>query len=297
MNKIQAYINILLLFILLGACTEEIEMDFKTDRPQLVVDGYFTNQHQDHFVQLSVTSAFQSDQESPSVSGAVLSLTDGQNNIVLNELTELPGSYVIPSSYVGIPGNTYTLSISNVDVNGDGITETYEASNVMNPIVPIDSISLDWTTTQGQKQWQILLFTQEPEDTKEYYAFIAYLNNALITPKLSDIEYADDKFFNGNEVNGVWVQSVVEEDSDGDMTDYILQKGDWVKLEMQSINKDYYDFLLAVDEETGLQIPLFSGPPANVPTNVSNDGRGFFRVYSLTQDSIQVTEDILKRKE
>ncbi|MGQ1786485.1 MULTISPECIES: DUF4249 family protein [unclassified Saccharicrinis] len=296
MSKILYLTVIFLVISMLGSCTEEIEMDFKTDRPQLVVDGFFTDQAQEHFVKLSITSEFQRDKPSPPVSGAVVTLTDGQNEITLSELSGVQGTYVIPRYYIGVYGKTYTLNISNVDVNNDGVTEEYEASNAMNPIAPIDSIFLDWTTTQGQKQWQILLFTQEPEETKEYYAFTAYLNNELITPQLSEIEYADDKFFNGNDVNGVWVQSVVEEDNDGDLTGNFLKEGDWVKLEMQSINKDYYDFLLAVDEETGIQVPLFSGPPANVPTNVSNDGRGFFRVYSLVQDSIRVTEDILARR-
>jgi len=297
MIKNTVLLYTLIFIYTLTSCTEEIDMKFKTDRPQLVVDGFFSDQAQDHYVKLSVTAQFSSNMPNPPVSNAVVTLTDGENSITLNELPALPGTYIIPELYRGIYGNTYTLNISNVDVNNDGKKEQYAASNRLNPVSPIDSIELAWSSTQGQKQWQVLLYSKEPEQTKDYYAFALYLNDELITPKISEIEPADDKFFNGNDVKGVWVQSVVEEDNEGEVTDHVLKEGDWVKLEMQNINQDYYEFILAVDEETGIKVPLFSGPPANVPTNVSNDGRGFFRVYSLVRDSIQVTKEMLALRE
>lgn len=278
------------------SCTEEIDMKFKTGKPQLVVDGFITDQVQDHFVKLSLSADFLSNKPNPPISGARVTLSDGQHEIILNELTDMAGTYLIPKSYRGIYGQTYTLKITDVDVDGNGTSESYEASNTLNPISKIDSVGLGWSNTRGQKQWQVLLFSREPEGTQDFYAFSLYLNKELITPRISELEYAEDKFFNGNEISGVWVQSIVEEDPQGEATDHILKEGDWVKLEMQNINKSYYDFLNAVREETGLKVPLFSGPPANVPNNVSNNGRGFFRVYSLVQDSIMVTKEILEQR-
>ncbi len=287
-------IIVVLLSLSLYSCTEEIDMKFKSGKPQLVVDGFFTDQMQDHFVKLSLLAEFSSNKPNPPISGAQVTLSDGENEITLSELPDMAGTYLIPKSYRGIYGKTYTLKISAVDIDGDGANESYEASNTLNPIAGIGSVGLGWSNTQGQKQWQVLLFSREPEETQDFYAFSLYLNNELITPRISDLVYREDKFFNGNQINGVWVQSIVEEDPQGEATDYLLKEGDWVKLEMQNINKDYYDFSNAVIEETGIKIPLFSGPPANVPTNVSNNGRGFFRVYSLVQDSIKITKEILE---
>lgn len=300
MSKILSKLNISIIAVLIAlslySCTEEIDMKFKSGKPQLVVDGFFTDQVQDHFVSLSKSAEFLSNEPNPPIFGAHVTLGDGQEEIILNELPDIAGTYLIPKSYRGIYGKTYTLSISAVDADGDGIDESYEASNTLNSIRDISSVGLRWSNTRGQKQWQVLLFSREPEETQDFYAFSLFLNSELITPKISELEYAEDKFFNGNEINGVWVQSIVEEDPQGEATDYLLKEGDWVKLEMQNINKDYYDFLNAVREETGLKVPLFSGPPANVPSNVSNNGRGFFRVYSLVQDSVMVTKEILEQR-
>ncbi len=285
-----------LIALSLYSCTEEIDMTFKSGKPQLVVDGFFTDQMQDHFVKLSLLADFLSNKPNPPISNARVTLSDGQHEIILNELPDIAGTYLIPKSYRGIYGKTYVLSINAVDVDGDGLDESYEASNTLNPIGIIDSVGLGWSNTRGQKQWQVLLYSSEPGETEDFYAFSLYLNSELITPRISELEYTEDKFFNGNKINGVWVQSIVEEDPQGEATDYLLKEGDWVKLEMQNINKDYYDFLNAVREETGLKVPLFSGPPANVPSNLSNNARGFFRVYSLVQDSVRVTKEILEQR-
>ncbi|SMO75269.1 protein of unknown function [Saccharicrinis carchari] len=288
---------VMIILLSLVSCTEEIDRKFKTGKPQLVVDGFFTDQQQDHFVKLSLSSSFLSNKPNPPLSGAQLSLSDGYSEIILNELSDQVGTYRIPKSYRGIYGRTYTLKIAGIDIDSNGTDESYVASNTLNPVVNIDSIALVWSSARGQKQWQVLLYSREPEETTDYYAFGLFLNDKWITPKLSDLEYAEDKFYNGNDIVGAWVQSVVEEDTDGEATEHILKEGDWVKLEMQNINKDYFDFILAVDAETGIKVPLFSGPPANVPTNISNGGRGFFRVYSLVQDSVKVSKEILEQRE
>ena len=282
--------------VLICSCTEEIDMKFKTAKPQLIVDGYFTDQLRNHYVRLSVSSGFLSNEANPPVSDALVSLSDGVNKIELGEMEDIPGTYIIPQFYRGVYGKTYTLSIDGVDVDNDGQTESYQASNTMNPVAPIDSIKLNWSEEHGQKFWQIQLYTLDPEETKDFYAFAAYLNGESITTKLSELNYAEDKYFNGNQVRGIEVQAVIEENEDGE-EEHVLKEGDWVKLEMQNINEDYYDYLIGIDEETGIKVPLFSGPPANVPTNVSNNGIGFFRVYSVMCDSVQVTREILGQRD
>ena len=211
----------------------------------------------------------------------------------LDEDAGRPGFYIIPADFRGIYGQVYTLDISGVDIDGDGVVESYSASNVLYEPTKIDKISLSWDVAHGDKNWNVLLYSKDNPDKEDFYAFSVYLNNELISDKISELEYAWDRYFNGNDVNGVSVQQIIEEESDGEETEYHLKEGDWVKLEMQTINKDYYHFIDAVQEETGIQVPLFSGPPANVPGNISNGAKGFFRVYSVDRDSIRVTKEIL----
>ncbi len=278
------------------SCTEEIDLNLKTGKKELIVDAVFTDQSIDHWVKLSVTADYFSNEQNPAVSGAHILFSDGYNTITLHESSLHEGWYIIPASFKAFYGRKYTIEITGVDINNDGIEENHQASNILKPVTRVDAIDLSWSLTQGQKQWQVKLFSKDNEEPGDSYAFLVYINNELISSKISDIEVVNDDYFNGNDVNGVWVQSIVEEDGEGKKTDYELKEGDWVTLEMQTINADYYDFISAVHEETGLKIPLFSGPPANVPTNISNGARGFFRVYSISRDSIQVTKEILNQR-
>jgi len=50
-------------------------------------------------------------------------------------------------------------------------------------------------------------------------------------------------------------------------------------VELSAITKEYFDFINQV-KQAGFSIPFFTGPPANVQGNVSNEGVGFFAAYS-----------------
>jgi hypothetical protein len=54
---------------------------------------------------------------------------------------------------------------------------------------------------------------------------------------------------------------------------------------MISISKAYYDFLTALMIETVWRGTPWDGPPANIPGNISNGGKGFFRASAVTRKS------------
>jgi len=56
---------------------------------------------------------------------------------------------------------------------------------------------------------------------------------------------------------------------------------DTITFQAGNISEDYYNFIVTLQAETGFQTPLFSGPPANVKSNISNGATGFFAVYSV----------------
>lgn len=56
-----------------------------------------------------------------------------------------------------------------------------------------------------------------------------------------------------------------------------------VRLQMLSISKQKYDFYMAILLETDFSGAGFAGPPANVPTNLSNGALGFFSVSDVTE--------------
>jgi len=293
MSVIKKYIVVLTLLCGTISCTEEIEMNLGSGETYLVVDGEFTDQNIVHKVVLSTSSDYFSNTSSPAVTGAVITLADDFKEIQLLEDVENPGTYLIPPTFVGVYNQTYTLSISNVDINNDGVEENYTATNTLYEPAKILNMAMNWDTGHGEKKWTIQMYSKDNPDKEDFYAFAIYVNGRLFSDQISELEYAWDRYFNGNDVSGVTVQYLVEEDSGGEKTEYPLKEGDWVKLEMQTINEDYYYFIDAVNEETGIQVPLFSGPPANVPSNISNGAKGFFRVYSTSVDSMLVTQDVI----
>ncbi len=54
---------------------------------------------------------------------------------------------------------------------------------------------------------------------------------------------------------------------------------------MRSITQEYAEFIWELQEETGMSLPLFSGPPANIKSNVDHGAIGFFTAYSVAYAS------------
>jgi hypothetical protein len=91
----------------------------------------------------------------------------------------------------------------------------------------------------------------------------------------------EDEFFDGNYANGVWIASLFTEEE----TENLLP-GDTVSVETYMIDKAYYDFIFAAQIETTMKNPIFSGPPANVPSNISNGALGSFAACAVYRNSV-----------
>ncbi|MBN1339930.1 MAG: DUF4249 family protein, partial [Bacteroidales bacterium] len=87
---------------------------------------------------------------------------------------------------------------------------------------------------------------------------------------------------NGNYTNGVAVYYLFPDNG----PDEEVLPGDTITLKMSSITKEYYRFIFELQDQTfEYRNPLFSGPPANITTNISNGGCGFFAAYSVSYAS------------
>lgn len=272
-------------FLILASCTEKIDMETGTTFIRLAVSGQITTDTTAHKIWLKKTTNVEDTMPAPRVSGANLIITDdASHTFVLTESNTEPGLYLTDPTVFGLPGHTYTLHISNVDINGDGTMETYEASDKMNPVPPLDSIKLeridDWEATA------IKVWATDPATT-EFYLFKYYVNDTLLTDTITEVFLTDDILFNGNTTNGIRSQYLEDE-----YDDEILNPGDVVTFEINSVSEEYFTYLYKLQTEVFPKVPLFSGPPANVSTNVKNIGSngppavGFFSAYSLERSSV-----------
>jgi hypothetical protein len=289
MMKKLIYTLLFAIPVLVGACTEEIKIDLGTVDPELVVDGCITTDTLAHTIYLKTTANYFANKPADVVSGANVTITDGQTVIQLNEDANEKGAYRTASTVYGLPGHTYVLNISNVDINGDSIKETYQASCVLNAVPKIDSISIEKTQHFYKDYWDVKVSAQDPANVANYYMFRDYRNHVCISDTITEWNLSSDEMYNGNYMNNITVISFDSEKDDEKLVD-----GDYITLEMCGITKDYFNFINEVDDAYQGSNPLFGGQPANIRTNltqtypVRTDGkgvRGYFAAYSISRAS------------
>jgi hypothetical protein len=275
----KRFVYIPALICLLFACTERVDMSLDMDGdPKLVVFGELTNEMKAHTVCLSKSTPYFSEEKAPAVTGAKVTVSDGRSTVLLKEDPANPGTYRTPRTYKGIPGNTYRLEITAVDINEDGVSESYSAETLMPRTMDIESMMVYYNPEYDE--WDVALFAVEPAETKDFYLFKVYKNGVLFTDSLSNYRIYDDKFFNGKELSGVIVQYFDREKGE------TVENGDEITLEIAGITEDYFKFIDAIKEETDGKYPLFSGPAANPAGNITNGALGFFSAMEINKASL-----------
>jgi len=274
MKNFKSIVSVLVLSVVFFSCTERIEIELDDSYTMLVVDGAITTDTMAHTVKLSTSTSYYYNQPAPRVTGALVSITDGTQTFNLKE--DSAGVYRTDPTVFGVGGQTYTLNIKLADPIG-GYTD-YTAASTLYPISPLDSVNLlfhpDWS---DYGIWEVKCYVQEPP-TIDFYRFLILKNQVMLSDTLNEWFITDDKFFNGSYTNGATV-AYLQQSS----TQEGLIEGDTITVEVNSIGKEYFNFLLEAQAELRGSNPLFSGPPANVKGNINNGAIGFFSAYSATR--------------
>jgi predicted RNA-binding protein with TRAM domain len=199
----------------------------------------------------------------------------------------MPGMYYTSGDYHGVPGKTYTLTIRDLDIDGDGVMEEYSASSELNPVNPIDSITLRYFDAFGFTGYEVQIYAWDSPE-KDWYSFKVHKNGVLLTDTLTELIVQNDDFFNGNYTYGITSQFL-----SNDKEEEVVEVGDTITFEINGITEDYYNYVIEAQTEVFESSPLFSGPPANIRTNLNNDAIGFFSAYSVNYSSTIATADVV----
>ncbi len=263
-----------------ASCTETINMKLDSGASRLVVDGSISTDTMRHIVKLSRSGDPMATQPVQWISGATVSISEGANVFLLQEDSLHPGYYETDSGVYGMPGRTYTLDISNVDVNRDGTKESYTASSYLAPELPIDSIHVIYSGENPyNKGWIITMYANDIGGGINYYLMKAYRNGILLTDSAQEfVNIGDNTGFMGGRYDGFPVYFL-----DSKKPDEVLSRGDTITLEMDRITESYQDFLMAFIQEYYPKVPIFSGPSANIPTNIqpADQSAGYFAAFSV----------------
>jgi hypothetical protein len=263
-------------------------MEFTTDFERLVVDAQILNGDTIHYVKLSKINLNAEEGIVSPISTAIVSISDGENNIVFAESDTISGLYLAPEYFRGDYGKKYTLTISETRVKGTDGIDFYTASAKMGMPFTIDSIAADYYNIPqfGMLGYMLSCWAIEPPE-RNYYLFKAWKNGVLLTDTLYEYSQTDDIIFNNTYINGADCVFLQDEKPD----EYLVS-GDTLTLEINDIDKAFYDYLNSAQSEYWGSNPLFGGPPANVISNVSNGAVGVFRVYTVNRKTMILEEAV-----
>ncbi|MCQ2227711.1 MAG: DUF4249 domain-containing protein [Bacteroidales bacterium] len=271
MKYIALFISSLLI---LSACSEDIDLTLSTTHPFFVVDGHICDEVSPYnFVRLTMSSDYFQNTESPAVRGASVVINDGEQDIVFEE--QEPGYYMAPAFFAGMHGKTYHLIISNVDIDGDGVNESYTAESVMPPTYGIDSVKC--TYDNFLEIYKIGMYAHEDTSTENFYMFGYSYNDSLVCDSYLDYAITDDSYFSSDYCWGATI-STLREDF---LKSGVINVGDTITVHALSINEDLFKYIAAVDDIDSGSNPMFSSTPANAVGNISNGALGFFTAMAV----------------
>ncbi len=286
MKNIIIYLSFITLLVF-AACEEPIVVDLSDGHTnQLVVEGSITNEHKIHTVTLSRTAEYLLNDRTPSELNASVSITDGDTIINLYD-TDNDGTYETERELAGKLNHVYTLNIL-LD-NG----QQHSAVDTLFPVTPLDSIKYQFKKTDEpfseDRIYAINIYVQEPPTPNQYYQWELYFDGVHQTDTINTKRFESDQIVNGTYFGisedgidyGGWTVFEIEEDR-------IENEETEVKLQMLSMSKEKFDFYLGIMLETDWGGFMFSGPPANVPTNVTNGAIGFFSASAVTEKTITI---------
>jgi hypothetical protein len=279
MIRVRTYRKYLFPLALAGlmlSCTERIDIELDSTYRRLVVQGAVTSDSVRHRVFLTTTSDYFANEPSPVVSGAQVEISYDDQVHTLEEHPILKGLYETADAFSGKPGTTYKLDIRQIDVNEDGLEEEYHAESTMQGGAELDGVQLRYFSSPIVTGYQVLMWASHPVEQRDWFGFRIWKNGVLLTDSLSSYTVFSDDLFDSGYLPGFPVGFL----SDDDPRERVYP-GDTIVFELESIDEAYYDFVSDAQLELIGNIPLFSGPPANVSSNIDNGAMGIFAAYSI----------------
>ena len=275
---------ILPILLLLCACTERIDLQSRSDyHDYLTVEATLTDHPEDQQrVWLFRSTPYFSNKPGAIVQGASVKV----NDVIFNN--KGAGVYDAPEGFACEPGVEYKLQITLP--NGDH----YEAEATMpEPGFRMDDIDYAYSggmTMDMDSLWTVGVWGQEKEI--DSYYLLTHAVNGEYQP-LEMCKLAPDLYFNSNEVVGFPIEALLQSEllrkQYGDCYKY-LETGDVITLEIWTLDKGYFDYMLSLTMNT-VSIPLFTPQPANAPCNIRGEHvLGYFAVCPVARASVTVED-------
>ena len=269
-------LHILLIAILLvSACEKPIDWETSYDVPEtIVVEAVLTNENKHQEIKLSLPFADQNGESLPAT-GALVTVGNGTVTMPFPEDDDNRGTYISQIPFACAIETNYYLEI---DYN----SETYSATANMVPVVYSESIDYEPAPSYPgnyQINWTAPTFSQTEQAMYEIDIDWTHLVDSTLTdtvPRAIIYQYT----FRSIDVS----HTIFPQEKE----DVFFPQGSIITGIKYSLTDDYASFLRALIASTEWQGSLFEDARANLPTNISNGGLGFFSICSVVSDTVVV---------
>lgn len=275
--KMKRYILLILIIpLLFSSCIDVIDLEVPEGRQRLVVEGRVTDLLELQTVILKNSAPYFSNTELAMVAGAEVSVIDNDGEVIVLEESS---DGVYQKEFQGVGGQSYSLLIRLKDG-----TEYVSVPEKLVAAPAIDSIYYKFqkkSIFNPEEGYKVGIYFSDPPGQRMYYRWTFHLNEELIRDLFY---YSESRYYDGLE------------DIDLDFN-YVVQKGDKVKVRQLSVSERYYrylDILRMQVYNTGSQ---FDTPPAPVIGNVHKAGDredyafGYFSVTGVAMAEMEIKEE------
>ncbi|MGB6151096.1 MAG: DUF4249 domain-containing protein, partial [Pricia sp.] len=251
--------------------------DLTSVPPQVVIEGFVTDQEGPYTVRISKTADFYDANSFPPQEDALVRIFDDQGNEdILSETS--PGIYET-ATLQGERGTTYTLEVALEGV-------TYTATSTMpEALIPLDSLTTEFLEESifNDEGYYATAFFNDIPDVDNYYRLQVLVNGEVYFFIDEDDEEAEPV----EDIN-FWLAN--DKFTDGNLQDYefphTLKVGDTMQVTLAHLDRstfDYYRTLVDIIDGGGVA-------PSNPISNMEGGALGYFGAFSITQNSVVVRE-------
>ena len=265
----------------LASCTERIDIKTTASPPTIVIYGKLTTDVVYQSISITQSAGYFATTKPKGIEGATVMITTDDASFELFPKAGEPGVYETLDKLACVEGKTYHLSIQ-VDFDQDGQLETYTASSFLSPAPELEELVIvPSAITLFDDLLEVKLSANLPaRDEDNYYSFHLYRNEESMTDSLREMSIYNDQFLNRARIDSLTCFYLPQDDESSK-----LVVGDSITLQVDAVTEEYATFITTAQAESRGSIPIFSGPPANVKTNIRSSNPnilpvGFFTAFS-----------------
>lgn len=261
-TKTLLYSLIIFISFVLTACEKEININLNESNPRYVIEANLSSLTNESEVKITQTLNFDQSNDYPTISNALVTITDTTMQHV-DTLKERSLGVYTKSKLSGIEGHTYRLDVrigseSFSSLSTLPVPIPLDTLQQLNLAGQIDAAGPPAGTPGAGTMIRILPFYRNTSGMDKYFQFVITKNDSV----QNNIIVRSDLVSNATSIPfPIFIKA---------------RKDDKLVIDMQFIDKNVYDYFYGLNRNLG----QFSATPSNPASNISNGALGYFKAHS-----------------